>query len=431
MAVQPARDFGIVFNDKHILGHCAPGNENSIVDVQGVCVGHAQFKLGKYCVNGIEKKIATPPPKNVNSGVTAILPLGKISTHGKSARRRTRNDDKDEGYGINTFVPAGWFALNGCGEMTGIHWIEESGILQGPIMLTNTVSVGAVRNAVIEYWKNGQRKPCPDNAPLLPVVAETYDGWLNDILNPLDDDPNQRVDFDMAATDAISNATVDPPLQGNVGGGTGMTCYSWKGGIGTSSRTVQLDTSLDQNDFTVGVLVQANQGTWNELTILGAPVGPIERLEPDCSPDEISECGVPSKKTKRKSSIIVVIATDAPLMPHQLKRLARRAALGIARTGTSSHDDSGELCIAFSTANRQAFNGYVQTNNVAKDMIMLPNDAISPCLFTAAVEATEEAIINALIAADDLEANGHKGCAIRNATDPTTLKHIMAKYFRM
>jgi len=253
-------------------------------------------------------------------------------------------------------------------------------------------------------------------------VAETYDGWLNDILNLEDSD------FNKAAQDAIQNATTAPPAQGNVGGGTGMTCYSWKGGIGTSSRKVQL---ANKNAFTVGVLVQANQGTWNELTILGAPVGPVERLTPEDSPDEITECGLGSRKNRRKSSIIVVIATDAPLLPHQLKRLARRGALGIARTGTCTHDDSGELCIAFSTADQRAFNGYAQTGNIATDMVMLPNDVMDPCLFTATVEATEEAIINAVIAAEELEANGHKGCGITNATGPTTLKQIMAKYHRM
>ncbi|HET6328408.1 MAG TPA: P1 family peptidase, partial [Planctomycetaceae bacterium] len=335
---------------------------------------------------------------------------------------------KDEGYGINTSVPAGLFVLNGCGEMTGAHWVEESGILQGPIVLTNTVSVGTVRNAVIDYWQSHQKNADPDNGPLLPVVAETYDGWLNDILNT-----SPPIDFNQAAQDAIDNATTAAPAQGNVGGGTGMTCYSWKGGIGTASRVVELDTSLDDNTYTVGVLVQANQGTWNELTILGAPVGPVGKLEPDFSPDTIDDCSVKSKRKKRrrKSSIIVVIATDAPLLPHQLKRLARRAALGIARTGTSSHDDSGEICIAFSTANQDAFNGYVQTGNVATDMVMLPNDTISPCLFTATVEATEEAIINALIAADDLPVDAKtKGCAIKNATNPT-LESILTYYHRM
>ena len=403
----------------------APDTHNSIVDIAGVCVGHANFKIGKYYVNGNEKTVATPPPNTVNSGVTAILPLGNIPISSNSARQRADTDTNDEGFGINTFVPAGWFALNGCGEMTGMHWVEESGILQGPLMLTNTVSVGAVRSAVIQYWKNMQGNPAPDNAPLLPIVAETYDGWLNDILN-------LNVDFDMATQDAILNATNDPPVQGNVGGGTGMTSYSWKGGIGTSSRKVQLQTSLTKNSYTVGVLVQANQGTWNELTILGAPVGTVERLVPENpAPDTISECGLVSKKKKRKSSIIVVIATDAPLLPHQLKRLARRGALGIARTGTSSHDDSGEICIAFSTANQHSFNRYAQTGEIATDMVMLPNDGINPCLFTATVEATEEAIINALIAAEDLEVNGRKGCAITNANRPATLKQILAKYHRL
>ena len=432
MADGPARDFGILFNDHFISGHCTMGRTNSIADVAGVRVGHANFMKGKYYVNNVEKMIATAPPANVNSGVTAILPLGIVSTDSCSGQVPASANDNDEGYGINTSVPAGFFAVNGCGEMTGIHWIEESGILEGPIMLTNTVSVGAVRTAVIEYWNDSVSDPDADNGPLLPVVAETYDYYLNDILNPFNSDTNKRVDFGMAAKDAISNATSDTPAQGNVGGGTGMTCYSWKGGIGTSSRVVQLDKPFDTKAFTVGVLVQANQGTWNELTILGAPVGTVERLTPDFMPDDtVSECGLASSKTKRKSSIIVVIATDAPLLPHQLKRLARRAAHGIARTGTSTHDDSGELCIAFSTANQCAFNGYTQTGKVASDIVMIPNDLMSPCLFTAVIEATEEAIINALIAADDLDGNGGKACAIRNATNPKTLQQIMTKYNRM
>jgi D-aminopeptidase len=422
--IGPARVFGIRFNDDIHQDHCGPDASNSIVDVTDVCVGQATFKGGKYYINGDEKILSSPPPPNVNSGVTAILPLGNKKKAGRGSRRP--GDDSDEGYGINTFVPAGMFGLNGCGEMTGIHWVEESGILQGPIMLTNTVQVGTVRNAVIDYWKtHTQSSPHPENGPLLPVVAETYDAYLNDILD-------DTADYHQAALDAIDNAVAGPPLQGNYGAGTGTTCYSWKGGIGTSSRIVKLN---DATTCKVGVLVQANQGTWNELTILGVPVGTVVRLKPKYFPDDpISECGVapsrPRKKHKRKSSIIVVIATDAALLPYQLKRLAKRAALGIARTGTCSRDESGELCIAFSTANQATFNGHAPPSTTP-DLTMLDNDVISPCLFTAAIEATEEAIINALLAADDLTGNGSTGCSIRNATDPETLQKIMTDYQRM
>jgi L-aminopeptidase/D-esterase-like protein len=366
-AKKRARELGIPFDGK-------PGRFNSITDVPGVLVGHRHTQVHP----------------DVNTGVTAILPRGNDGGNGV-------------GNGIDTFVFAAGFSLNGNGEMTGTTWIDESGILEGPIMLTNTVSVGTVRDGVIRYSLGQQEgKVDPDDFGLyLPVVAETYDGWLNDVLG-------FHVTEVMVA-DAIDHAKGGHVEEGNVGGGAGMTCYDWKGGIGTSSRIAVLcdsgDGTVTIGNFTVGVLVQANQGRYWDLVIRGVPVG--TRMTPPQSPDHPPRC--PGSRV-RKSSIIVVIATDAPLLPHQLKRLARRGAHGIARTGTITNNDSGELFLAFSTANRQAFE---QDGIVGIEII--PNDSIDP-LFEAVVEATEEAVINALIAAETLEGrDGHKAWAI---TDP-------------
>jgi D-aminopeptidase len=348
-----------------------PGDLNAITDVCGVCVGHCR----------------APGGPAVNTGVTAILPRG--------------NDT--DGDGIDTFVFAGWFSLNGNGEMTGTTWIEESGILEGPVMLTNTVSVGTVRNGVIKYAMAQQGKPKdPDNFSLyLPVVAETYDGWLNDILG-------FHVTIAMV-TKAIDTATGDNFEEGNVGGGTGMTCYDWKGGIGTSSRVVAVcgasDTAVTIGTYKVGVLVQANQGRYWDLVIRGVPVG--TKMKPPQSPDQPPKC---RHAHVRKSSIIVVIATDAPLLPHQLKRLARRAAHGVARTGTITNDDSGELFIAFSVENPKAFSDDKLGNSKS-----VPNGSMDP-LFEATVQATEEAIINALVAAETVK--GRAGHTAWGITDP-------------
>jgi len=362
-----ARDLGIPFEG-------TPGRLNAITDVSGVCVGHRH----------------TQASRDVNTGVTAILPRGNDGGSGV-------------GNGIDTFVLAGWFSLNGNGEMTGTTWIDESGILEGPVMLTNTASVGTVRDSVIRYSLRQQAEDVdPDDFGLyLPVVAETYDGWLNDVLG-------FHVTEAMVA-DAIDAATDNNAEEGNVGGGTGMTCYDWKGGIGTSSRIAVVcgsgNTTATIGTFTVGVLVQANQGRYWDLVIRGVPVG--TRMTPPQSPDQPPRC--PGSRV-RKSSIIVVIATDAPLLSHQLKRLARRAAHGVARTGTITNDDSGELFVAFSTANPQAFE-----DDRLVGVRMIPNESIDT-LFEAVVEATEEAIINALVAAETLEGRaGHKAWAI---TDP-------------
>lgn len=383
-----ARRLGIPFDG-------TTGPLNAIADVQGVCVGH-------------RTEIAN---QITNTGVTAILPLG--------------NDGKNGiGSGIDTFVLGDWFPLNGCGEMTGTTWIDESGFVEGPIMLTNTASVGTVRDAVISYsirqqLRSGQSEqaidPDTEFSLLLPIIAETYDGWLNDILG-----------FHVSATmvnNAIDGAQSTNVDEGNVGGGAGMTCYDWKGGIGTSSRVVDIfgtkpnGAPVKIGTHTVGVLVQANQGKYWDLMIRGVPVGRDKDFKnPPQSPDQ-----PPGSRSRRgrKSSIIVVIA------PHQLKRMARRAALGIARTGTITNIDSGEISIAFSTANPDATVG-----DKPAPMVMIPNDSMDP-LLGAVVEATEEATINALVGAQTLTGRGgmHTATAITDMTHPS-LVDIMKKYNR-
>lgn len=326
-----ARDLGIPFDG-------TPGPLNAITDVKGVAVGHTTIIAGEG-----ELKVGVGP---VRTGVTAIVPRGKES-----------NDP--------TF--AGWFSLNGNGEMTGTTWVEESGFLEGPILITNTHSVGTVRDAVIAWRvKHGQL-----NQPWsLPVVAETWDGFLNDING-----------FHVKEThvfEALESATTGPVAEGNVGGGTGMICHEFKGGIGTASRKL----GEKAGSYTVGVLVQCNYGLRNQLRIAGVPVG-----------RELRENLVWSRET---GSIIIIVATDAPLLSHQLKRLARRASLGLARNGSISGNGSGDIFIAFSTANPGAANpsGTVQLS-------MLPNDQMNP-LFEATVQATEEAIINALVGAETM-----------------------------
>jgi L-aminopeptidase/D-esterase-like protein len=330
-----ARALGIPFD----FG--APGRWNAITDVPGVAVGHTTLIDGD----------------SVRTGVTAILPRGK---------------------GDESKWPcfAGFYSLNGNGEMTGTAWIEESGLLDGPILLTNTNSVGVVRDAVIAYAA-GRWKPSDDawTAWSLPVVAETWDGTLNDIYGM-----HVRAEH---AWLALDTAEAGPVAEGNVGGGTGMICYEFKGGIGTASRLL----AAKDGGYTLGVLVQANFGLRHQLRIAGLPVG-----------QEIRDGLVRSNDT---GSIIIVVATDAPLLPHQVKRLARRAALGLARTGGVAGNGSGDLFLAFSTANPKAGE---ETGIVP--IAMLPNDRMG-ALFEATVGATEEAIVNALVAARTM--TGHRG----------------------
>ena len=324
-----------------------PGPLDAITDVVGVEVGNTTLISGSTDPASSDKAVRT--------GVTVILPRGKQ---------------------VNDPVYAGWFSLNGNGEMTGTTWVEESGFLEGPVAITNTHSVGVVRDAIIEWQaKQGRLKDLWS----LPVVAETYDGWLNDING-----------FHVKPSDlfhALDEAKSGRVPEGNVGGGTGMICYGFKGGIGTASRVL----SAEQGGYTVGVLVQCNCGRRPQLTIAGVPVG---REIPQLAPYAKSMPQPPGSAAEGDvGSIIIIVATNAPLLPHQLKRLARRATLGLARTGSTSGNGSGDIFLAFSTANPHA-NKAPGPNSV----LAVSNEEISP-FFTATVEATEEAIINAMVGA--------------------------------
>ena len=318
----------------------------------------------------------------VRTGVTAVLPRGKDS--------------------MNNPVFAGWWSLNGNGEMTGTTWLEESGFLEGPVMITNTHSVGVVRDAVIQ-WRVQHGQPDPTGYWWsLPLVAETWDGWLNDI-NGFHVKPEH-------AWHAIDSAHGGVVEEGNVGGGTGMICNGFKGGIGTASRKV--DTKAGSH--TVGVLVQCNYGSRRNLRIAGVPVG-LEIPERDAYADS-------AFASEDRGSIIVVVATDAPLVAHQLKRLARRVSLGLGRNGSISGNGSGDIFIAFSTANSGAAkpDGLVQ-------LTMLSNDEMNP-VFSATVEATEEAIINAMVAAETMTGiENHKVIALPH----DKLREVLKKYNRL
>jgi D-aminopeptidase len=350
-AAEPrARDLGIPFEG-------TPGPLNAITDIKGITVGHVTL---------VED---LPSGKKVRTGVTAILPRGRDS--------------------FDTPAYGAWFALNGNGEMTGTAWIDESGQLEGPVMLTNTHSVGVVHDAVIA---ERVRLAGPDDSGYwwsLPVVAETWDGHLNDI-NGFHVRPEH-------AAKALAEARGGPVAEGNVGGGTGMICHEFKCGIGTASRR----TATVAGDFTVGVLVQANYGMRDPLRIAGVPVGHYLRNDRVYSePEPKAETG----------SIIIVVATDAPLLPHQLKRMAKRGGMGLARMGSYAGNGSGDLFVAFTTANTGAFApgplGTVQS---------IDNDHLDP-LFEAAVQATEEAIVNAMVAARDMQGqDGRYAKAIAHA----------------
>jgi L-aminopeptidase/D-esterase-like protein len=291
-------------------------------------------------------------------------------------------------------VFAGWFSLNGNGEMTGTTWVEESGFLEGPVAITNTHSVGVVRDAIINWQA---RHSFMHQAFSLPIVAETYDGFLNDI-NGFHVKPDHL-------WQAIDGAAGGPVAEGNVGGGTGMNAFEFKGGIGTSSRVA--------DGHTVGVLVQANFGRRNQLQIAGVPVG----RELDCA--KWAPCW--SQMPPREGSIIIVVATDAPVLPHQVKRLARRASLGLARTGSTSGNGSGDIFIAFSTANAGAAKERERAN-----VAMMANDKLN-ALFEATVQATEEAIINAMVAAETMVGrDDHKSIALPH----DEVKRLMREYKR-
>ncbi len=314
-----------------------PGPLDAITDIAGLEVGQTTLISG-------EGKEA------VRTGVTAILPRGADS--------------------LDHSVFAGGFSLNGNGEMTGMEWVDEGGQLEGPVMLTNTHSVGTVRDATIKWRVAHGGADKTGYWWSTPVVAEVFDGFLNDI--------NGFHVTDELVFHALDSAAAGPVAEGNVGGGTGARCYGFKGGIGTASRKAGL--------YTVGALVQANCGLREQLTIAGVPVG--------------RELADASGQKREAGSIIIVLATDAPLMPHQLKRIARRASLGLARTGSVSGNGSGDIFIAFSTANVAA----AATEGVANVQI-LANDDLNP-LFEGAVQATEEAILNALVAAEPMTGAG-------------------------
>ena len=359
VAAPRARDLGVPFGGE-------PGPLNAITDVVGVTVG--QVTLMQDLDGG----------KKVRTGVTAILPRGRDS--------------------INLHAFAGWFALNGAGELTGTTWVEESGELEGPVLLTNTHSVGIVHDAAIA-WRVRQGGPDPTGYWWSnPVVGETWDGYLSDING-----------FHVRASDvdqALDKATGGPVEEGNVGAGTGTICYEFKCGIGTASRRVE----IDGREHIVGVLVQANHGLRDRLRIAGAPVGEHLREHRVYSEDNdaASETG----------SIIIVIATDAPLLPHQLKRLARRASLGLGRMGSTSDNGSGDIFIAFSTANAAPLRG------APLSLAEFMSNSELDDLFRATVQATEEAIVNSMVAAKDMQGTeGHYALALPQADLVALLKH--------
>jgi L-aminopeptidase/D-esterase-like protein len=359
-----ARDLGVPFDGE-------TGPLNAITDVAGVEVGHNTIIAGEGRL-----VVGRGPAR---TGVTAILPRGRSSVDP---------------------VFAGWFSLNGDGEMTGTTWVDDSGFLKGPVMITNTISVGTVRDAVIA-WRLARGQPEHLYRWSLPVVAETWDGHLNDIYG-----------FHVKAEHvyaALDGARGGPVTEGNVGGGTGMICHEFKGGIGTASRR------LPEADggYTLGALVQCNYGSRPQLRIAGVPVGreiPGDRVWGD---DD--------------GSIIIVLATDAPLLPHQLKRLARRPALGLGRAGSTSGNGSGDLFIAFSTASPGAAGAGAAGASAPAAISALPNDRMNP-LFLAAVQATEEAIANALVAAETMTgADNHTVVALPH----DRLRDALRRYGRL
>ena len=341
-----ARDLAVPFDG-------TPGKLNAITDVPGVEVGYTTLISGEG-----KLEVGKGP---VRTGVTAIIPRGHDS--------------------LNDPVYAGVFSLNGNGEMTGTAWVEESGFLEGPIVITNTHSVGVARDAVIKWRINHGAADKTGYWWSLPLAAETWDGWLNDING-----------FHVKPEDvwhALDTAHGGALEEGSVGGGTGMICYEFKGGNGTASRSIDIRSSKNESPrtFTVGVFLQANFGRRPQLTIAGVPVGKE-------IPGEVykSASADPSFGGEESGSCIAVVATDAPLLPNQLKRLARRVSLGLARTGTISGNGSGDLFVAFSTANPNVANPDQITHNVET----IPNDLMDP-LFAGVVEATEEAVANALV----------------------------------
>jgi L-aminopeptidase/D-esterase-like protein len=362
-----ARDLGLPFEG-------TPGKLDSITDVPGVEVGYTTLISGEG-----KLEVGKGP---VRTGVTAILPRGRASL-----------DDP---------VYAGFFSFNGNGEMTGTAWVEESGFLEGPIIITNTHSVGVARDAVIAWRVKHGAADKTGYWWSLPVVAETWDGWLNDI-----NGFHVKPEHVWHALDSAHGGLIE---EGSVGGGTGMICYEFKGGNGTASRKIDIRVSKDAlpQTFMVGVFLQANFARRPELTIAGVPVGKE----------------IPGQVYKQESgSCIAVVATDAPLLPNQLKRLARRVSLGLARTGTVSGNGSGDLFVAFSTANSNVANPDEVTHTVQT----IPNDLMDP-LFAGVVQATEEAVVNALV--DNHSMTGRDNHRV-DALPHDRLRELLKKYNRL
>src|ERR1700730_9152653 len=362
-----ARDLGIPFDG-------TPGKFNAITDVPGVEVGYATL------ISGEGKLEAGKGP--VRTGVTAILPRGHAS--------------------LNDPVYAGFFSLNGNGEMTGTAWVDESGFLEGPIIITNTHSVGVARDAVIAWRVKHGAADTTGYWWSLPVIAETWDGWLNDV-----NGFHVKPEHVFHALDTARGGAIE---EGSVGGGTGMICYEFKGGSGTASRKIDISVGKDKpaQNYIVGVFVQANCGRRPQLAIARVPVGKE----------------IPGSVYKEETgSIIIVIATDAPLLPNQLKRLGRRASLGLARTGSISGNGSGDLSIAFSTANPNVAN----PDQITHSIQTIPNDLLDP-IFSGVVQATEEAIVNALVDNQTMTgANSHRVDALPH----DRLREILKRYDRL
>ena len=366
-----ARDLGVPFSG-------TTGKFNAITDVKGVEVGYSTLIEGEG-----ENNVGEGP---VRTGVTAIFPRGKAKKFSP--------------------VYANWYSLNGNGEMTGTTWVTESGFLETPIMITNTNSVGVVRDAVLKWYVDTDWYGGEDWWYTYPVVAETYDGFLNDIYGFHVKEEN--------VLEAIKNSSSGKIAEGNVGGGTGMMCLGFKGGTGTASRVLKIKDST----YTIGVLVQSNFGSKKNLSIAGVPVG----IELKDTLNYKFNAPPKSRRQEGDGSIIVVLATDAPLLPHQLKRIAQRIPLGIGVVGGRGSNGSGDIFLAFSTANENAFN-----RDEMATVISMPNDKMTP-LFEATVQAVEEAIINAMIAAETMEGiNSNKAYALPHDLLIKTLK----KYNRL
>ena len=361
-----ARDLGIPF-----VG--TPGVFNAITDVQGVEVGYSTIISGKG-----KNTVGNGP---IRTGVTAIFPRGKAKKFSP--------------------VYANWYSLNGNGEMTGTTWVTESGFLETPIMITNTNSVGVVRDAVLKWYVDTDWYSGEDWWYTYPVVAETYDGFLNDIYGFHVKEKH--------VLEAIENSSSGQIAEGNIGGGTGMMCLGFKGGTGTSSRVLKIKDS----SYTVGAIVQSNFGAKRNLSIAGVPVG----VELKDTLNSVFNGPPKSRRQEGDGSIIVIVATDVPLLPHQLKRIAQRIPLGIGIVGGRGSNGSGDIFLAFSTANEGAFN----RDDIAS-ITSMPNDLLMP-VFEATVQVVEEAIINAMIAAETMEGiNGNTSYAIPHDVLVETLK---------